>query len=168
MENNIKKAYQLPKSIKNKIKEVGFNTEKIEVCTLIEENKQNSYWYGGDTIKIMHNNVIFSIEAIGDIRFSLIRKLDNTTLFYVKDKQNQGSLYAELSSYIKDDNELLQLISGEHPEYLAIIDDNNWWECNALVGDKFYDLSWVLDSDILEEAVMEVIENIDNILEDII
>lgn len=161
MENNFKKEYFLPKEIAEKLKEEGLDISNLEVCDLIEEKRQYHYWYGGQVAKVQYKDAIFSIEASGDVNFKLIRKEDDSQLFYVKDKENRGSLYHELCHYIKDDEEFQKLLDNEHPDYYAEIDNNNWWECFVTIGGVFYDLMWCLDADTIEEAIGEVYTSLD-------
>ena len=150
------------KEINTKLKQVLDATKlKYEILGNTPPNKTHHYWYGGAVISLEYKDMTFSIEAIGDVRFALIdkeRKETGEELFYVVDKNNSGRLGEELSYYIKDDTELCQLLSYEHPKYTCDISDNNWWECFAEYKGRFIDLMWCLDASTLEEAVEEVIE----------
>ena len=79
-----------------------------------------------------------------------------------------------MRNYIPDDYRLKRLLRGEDvllnvdgtPTrcYLAI-ENNNWWECFVFdPAGNFHDLMWALDADYYDEALSEIIVNMDNII----
>ena len=147
------------KEINTKLKQILDNTKlKYEILDNILPNKTHHYWYGGAVISLKYKDVTFMIEAIGDVRFTLIDKERGEELFYVLDKNNAGILGEELHYYdIKDDAELYQILANTHAQYSCDIGNNNWWECSAEYKGRFIDLTWCLDASTLEEAIEEVV-----------
>jgi hypothetical protein len=118
----------------------------------IMSDKKLHYWYGGCVAKIQHKGFTFIIEAIGDVKATLLDK-KGEELCTVKDKSNQGRFDSEMSHFIKTDQELLDL----EEKGRLIFDNNNWWECVVLDSKgKLHDMMWVLDSMHIEDAVEEV------------
>jgi hypothetical protein len=152
----------LPKKISEKLVKNGVDLNTIEICQLAEDDKQMHYWYGGNVIDIKYRDAIFTIQAIGDIRFTLFDREDDRQLFYVKDKTNGGFLYQDLSEYINSDEELMSLLMGEHPKYTCEIENNNWWECGIIRDAEYNDLMWDLESDTISDAILEVYFDMEN------
>jgi len=93
----------------------------------IDNDKQNCLWYGGDIVEfILEDNSKILVSAIGDVRLWLVDKETNEELVYVKDKNNGGQFYNAMFSYIKNDEELEQVINNKHDKYTMEFDNNNW------------------------------------------
>jgi len=127
----------------------------------IQDKKALHYWYGGQVAVIKHKGFTFSIEAIGDIYATLYDE-NKEEIAYVKDKYNGGWFDNEMFNYIKDDNMLLDLLDRQK----LVFDNNNWWEC-FVIDDKsnFHDLMWDLDSMNIYDAIDEVKEQIEKMIE---
>ena len=133
-----------------------------------DEGRQMSLWHGGDVVEIELPNKKLVISAAGDVYASLIDKADGTELFYVKGKCNRGEFGGELSSYIKNDDELNILLDDEHPKYAIEMTNNNWWECFGLTNDgRFIDLMWALDADKISDAIVEVLDGYHDFIDDL-
>lgn len=128
------------------------------------DNKHSlSYWFGGQMVKIIYKGYKFSIEAVGDVRATLYDQ-NNIEIAYVKDKNNAGNFYGEMTPYIADDDMLLDLIDRDK----LIFDNNNWFEC--FVYDKngnYYDIPWALDSMNIYNAIQEVMNDMDEVIKNI-
>ena len=133
----------------------------------VEEFKEYHYWYGGCVAEIAYKGFKFLLGAYGDVRATLFRKADNVELAYVKDKSNGGYFYSEMSEFIKDDEELDQMIEGEHPDYTLEIDNNNWWEYYITTPEgEVIDADDICDSYRFSEALNEMIDYIEPFMED--
>lgn len=135
---------------------------EIDFSQVVTDNKQHHFWYGGEVAEIKYKGNVFLIEAIGDVRLSLIE--NNKEVAYVKDKNNQGNFYHVMNSHVKDDKELEKLLEEHYSfsdrtdgKYLDI-ENNNWWECFIIdENGKHHDLMWNLESSNFKEAVVEVL-----------
>lgn len=131
---------------------------EIKITDKIDDQHLSHCWYGGQCATIKHRGYTFSIEAIGDVCF----EYKGGSMF--KDKNNTGKLYSELCSYIKDDNALYKAIENNE----LVFDANNWWECFVYDPEGgFHDIMWCLDASSLTDAIEEVKESIDDIIEQI-
>lgn len=129
---------------------------------IIDQHHQRHYWYGGEVATIKYyKGYTFHIEAIGDVRCWLMEE-DNHELAYVKDKGNNGAFYGEMRNYIKDDAELIKYIRSGR----LVVDNNNWWECSMTDIHGWHDLGWVLDADLITEAIDEVLDALDAVISD--
>lgn len=129
---------------------------------IIDHDHQCHYWYGGEVATIKHHKgYTFHIEALGDVRCYLLDK-NNNELAYVKDKSNSGAFYGEMCNHIKNDKELMKYIRSGELE----IENNNWWECSMTDIHGWHDLGWVLNADLITEAVDEVLDALDAVISD--
>ena len=132
---------------------------EVTITHFIDENHRSHYWYGGECAKIEHKGYVAIIEACGDVYAEYAP--NGEYKYHVKDKNNTGYFYHEMSTDIKDDDELYNAIdSGD-----LIIDNNNWWEC--FIYDRngnWHDLMWALDASYLDEAIQEVQAGLDEMI----
>lgn len=132
----------------------------VKVNQPIQNGKQLHYWYGGFVSEILYKGYVFKLEANGDVRAAL-SDVDGEELVYVKDKSNQGRFLDEMSVYIENDQQLLDLME----EGRLVFDNNNWWECFVIdLNGQWHDLMWDLDSMNYFDAVDEIIENMDEVI----
>lgn len=133
----------------------------------IESRRYDSLWYGGEVAEISYKQYKFLLSATGDVYANLMDKWDGgRSLFYVKDKNNRGLLADELIPYIRTDRELYAAMRGTHIRYLLEFGDNNWWECFLVDPEgNFHDLMLDLASDVVFEAVAEILTEMDRIIE---
>lgn len=133
---------------------------KITITDLIDNDHKSHYWYGGQCAKIEYKGYKFSIEAIGDVYW--YHKKDGDISDVYKDKNNAGRFYDEMSYLYKNDDELYDAIDkGE-----LVFDYNNWWECFVIdPKGEFHDLMWDLDASYLDEAIEEVKEQLDEMIQ---
>ena len=132
----------------------------------ISLKRMSSYWYGGNMADVIYKGYTFHIEAIGDVRAYLFSKHSDKQLCYVKDKNNVGAFKHEMAPYFRSDKSLDKLLRSKHHLYDLEIEDNNWWEC--FVTDpqgKFHDIMWALDSDSLFDAIDEVLDSLDEMIQ---
>lgn len=133
---------------------------QITITDLIDKEHRSHFWYGGQCAKIEHKGYVASIEAIGDVYVEYYENGEYKTR--VKDKSNGGCFWHEIACYIKNDEELYKAIENQN----LIFDYNNWWECFIIDPQgNFHDLMWALDADYIDEAIDEVIENFEAMIE---
>lgn len=132
--------------------------------TNFEPQRLNCLWYGGNIATLSKEDITIDISAIGDVRAKLF-DINGEELVFVKDKGNNGRFYDEMNCYIKNDNELETLIEQNR----LVLDNNNWIEFDGIINNKFIDLGMIYDnitdSDNILEAIEEVIERFDEIVD---
>lgn len=101
------------------------------------------------------------------IRAKLFAKQTNETdeLEEIVSVKGDGAIfYQEMSYYIKNDEELIKIMEGNHPLYTLEFYNNNWLEVDLLNKEEEYEgLDIVLDSSSVKDAVKEVIKMIPDI-----
>ena len=148
----------LVKQLMNHVKRKG---GVLEVLEFIDIEHQNTLWYGGNVAEIKYKGYRLVIAAVGDVKVEVADENDNY-VGYVKDKNNAGIFYKEFRHFIRDDKHLVKLIANNH----IIFENNNWWECFMYLPDgTFVDMMMALESDLLSEAILEVADSMDEILE---
>ena len=129
-------------------------------------NDQNgSLWYVGKIAQIIKDDKTYTIKAVGDVVCDLIAKHDikindvdykkGNVVLNIIDKKNSGEFKKKIETFIKNDNELNDLILNENPDYELVFGNNNWLEV-------FYDngKSDILDCVTIDEAINNILENI--------
>lgn len=147
--------------------ELSFHPENFD------SDRLNCLWYGGE-LAVIKVTDLFSVELniCGDVYAELTDK-SGSQLAYVKDKGNTGRFYDEMSSYIKDDGELLLALDDGRLK----LDYNNWVEYDGVIKSNiadergiFIDLGIIcdniLDDDILN-AIMQALDLLETIKEEI-
>lgn len=137
-----------------------------------DPNYDNVFWYGGEVASIKTTKGIYRIVARGIVSCDLIAKKDfidengnqikkDDIIASVKDKNEDGLFKKEMSPFIKNDEELLDILLFEHDKYELYIDNNNWFDLEFYnnSGELEYD-DYILSSDTLKEAISEVKEEI--------
>lgn len=148
----------LVKQLMNHVKRKG---GVLEVLEFIDIEHQNNLWYGGNVAEIKYKGYRLVIAAVGDVKVEVADENDNY-VGYVKDKNNAGIFYKEFRHFIRDDKHLVKLIANNH----IIFENNNWWECFMYLPDgTFVDMMMALESDLLSEAILEVADSMDEIIE---
>lgn len=137
-----------------------------------DHKRLNCIWYGGTiaTIKVS-DSLSVEIDAYGDVRATLFDSKDNE-LAYVKDKNNSGIFYDEMSCYIRDDGHLKRLLESGR----LVLDNNNWIEYDGIVNkggerSQFVDLGMIVDNivdDDILTAIEQILDNINDIAEEIL
>ena len=148
---------------------------KLNVEINIDENKEpnhdNVFWYGGKVASIKTSEGEYVIVARGIVSVDLIAKKNyineygeqikkGDLLAHVKDKNEVGAFKDEMSLYIKDDNELLDILNEKHELYELNIDNNNWFELSFYNKDGDIEYDDDMDSCSLKDAVDEVLNMI--------
>ena len=133
----------------------------------IDDEHQDSLWYGGRIAEIKYKGYTFIVGAYGDVVATLWGRNNDGSdyeLAYVKDKNNAGRFYEEMSPYIKSDVD----IGRKEAEGKLVLDNNNWFEVliDGPDGEQ-YDLGWVCDDFTYDSAIQEVIDNMENTIKDI-
>lgn len=136
---------------------------ELTVDYFIDINHLYHYWYGGDVAKIKYKDYTFTISANGDVFASLIDE-NGEEIARVKDKGNHGVFYDRMRSIINNDEQLTALIAQDR----ILFDFNNWWECFiTLPNGEFVDIMWDLDGYRIDEAIIEVLESMDQVIENL-
>ncbi|MBO5095739.1 MAG: recombinase family protein [Bacilli bacterium] len=136
-----------------------------------EPNHDNVFWYGGKVASIKSSEGEYVIAARGIVSCDLIAKKDYTNEYgeqikkgdliaHIKDKNEGGAFKDEMSLYIKDDNELLDILNEKHELYELNIFNNNWFELSFYNKDGEVEYDDVMDSDSLNDVVDEVLDMI--------
>ena len=151
---------------------------KVKYLENIEEGKKYHYWYGGDTAKIEYGEDIeIYIAANGDVVGDIYNK-DGESVGHFKDKRNGGAFYTIGSGYFKNDEELMRGIFSYTPdkkeleelglEYYVHFDYSNSWEIiPCYKGHIDEDCCFYADGYSIEDAIAEVMNNIDSIIKSI-
>ena len=135
---------------------------QIDILDLIDKDHMAHYWYGGLCAEIKYKGYTFSIHAIGDVYAEYYTEDDDC--IDIRDKNNAGVFYEELSEYLENDADLYNAIERER----LIFDANNWWECFVTDQDGYdHDIMWCLDAVRLDDAIDEVVSSMDDIIEQI-
>lgn len=133
----------------------------------IDDEHQDSLWYGGRIAEIKYKGYTFIVGAYGDVIATLWGRNNDGSdyeLAYVKDKNNAGRFYEEMSPYIKSDVDL----GRKEAEGNLLLDNNNWFEVliDGPDGEQ-YDLGWVCDDFTYDSAIQEVLDNMDDVIREI-
>lgn len=159
--------------VRGKISPNGYT--RLNVDIKIQENEEpnhdNVFWYGGEVASIKSSEGEYKIVARGIVSCDLLAKKDYITLVgkqikagdliaHVKDKNEVGAFKDEMSLYIKDDNELLDILNEKHKLYELEINNNNWFELSFYNKDGEIEYDDVMDSASLKDAVEEVLDMI--------
>jgi len=125
----------------------------------IEYGKYDCCWYGGLIATVECGVNEFTIVATGDVTASLIDKLTNEQLAYVKDKANDGRFNDEMCIFIKNDAHLYEIMEDKDQRFTLNIENNNWFEIfyNKSSG-AITENSYVCDSSNVFDAIAEAIE----------
>ena len=139
----------------------------------IDANKEpehdNVFWYGGNVADIKSSQGEYIIAARGVVFCNLIAKKDyvnelgekikkGTIIASVKDKNEYAVFKEVMSSYIKDDNELSDILLGNHDIYEMDIHNNNWFELSFCDKNGEIEYDDVMDADTLKEAMNEALD----------
>lgn len=144
-----------------KLSEVSLPAGKIsiELEQSVEYGRCDYCWYGGLMATVKNNDNEFTVVANGDVVASLIEKLTNEQLAYVKDKSNSGGFYSEMCVFIKNDAHLYEIMDDKDPRFSLNFENNNWYEIfwEKINGDTTDD-SYVSDATNIFDAISEGIE----------
>lgn len=159
--------------VRGKISPRGYTRLNVDIN--IQENPEpnhdNVFWYGGEVASIKSSQGEYKIVARGIVSCSLIAKKDFITsdgeeikagdiIAHVKDKNEVGAFKNEMSLYIKDDNELSDILYEKHELYELEIDNNNWFELSFYNKNGEIEYDDVMDSLYLKDAVEEALDMI--------
>ncbi len=132
---------------------------------MIDSDHRNVLWYSGDVLHIERHGYVVTLRASGDVVAEYQSDPADKTMVSVKDRSCRGVFYEKLNSAIENDDELTHLIeTDQSPEHAWLeLTDSNWWE--ALVSkDGLETGAAVLDSTNYDEALTEMLEDIDSII----
>lgn len=132
---------------------------------MLDNGHRNVLWYGGDVLSIERHGYVVTLRANGDVVAEYQSDPADKTVISVKDKSCHGVFHEKLKDAIEDDDELARLIhTDQSPDHawLELI-NGNWWD--AFVSkDGLETGSVVLDSENYDEALTEMLEDIDSII----
>ena len=116
-------------------------------------------WYGGPVATASCNNDKFTLVANGNVRATLIDKISNKELAYVKDNSNGGLFHNRMCSFIKNDAHLYDTLDGKEPHLKLNLYDVNWFEIffNKVKG-VTTDKSYVSDLSNIFDAIAEMVD----------
>lgn len=144
-----------------------FNPERLTF------NRTNCLWLGGNIAVIeVDKNLCIDISAIGDV-IAILYDENKDELASSKDKSNQGAFESNMSFYIKDDEELRQLLEDGR----LVLRNNNWIEYGGIIYDEktnkkyFIDLGMIVDNILDDDALVaidQVLDDLDEIKEEIL
>ena len=147
----------------------GNPTKITFVQHIMDDDHRDVLWYGGRVVEIEYNGYTFILGAYGDVIATLYdRPSENEgaiELAYVKDKNNGGGFYAEMSPYISGDRELYDDIMRNEKIWF---NNNNWFEVLVDSPDgKQYDTGWVTNDDDIYNAIEEVLCEMQNFIDNL-
>ena len=151
--------------ILSKLTENGFDISQIEleIVNFVDNDHRDCSWYGGVVAEVKYKDYLFSLEARGDINCTLFDENENE-VGYVKDRNNGGSFRYEMAHCLANDAELYKA----KEDGLLVFDNNNWFEIFLRTPDnQWQTMTWLSESDDIEECVFEMIETVDEMIEDI-
>lgn len=130
---------------------------KVISVDYIDDNHTDCIWYGGTVLHLSSNKMDIFLNAYGDVAAELA--LPNGKYAYMKDKNNSGAFYDEMSPYIKSDKDYIKKLNNNS----LVLDNNNWLELT--VYDKTKE-EWVDDdAGLLDET--SILYELNNIEESI-
>ena len=134
----------------------------------IDPQHLNCLWYGGRLFEIKHKGYTFIVGAFGEVRATLLDLKTGEVIAESCDKQQLGRFYEEMSPYIRNDQELIDMLTASSPDGELTLEWNNWLE--VLIDDpkgETHDFGWVLDTENVWEAVTEVMINMDDVIKEV-
>ena len=150
--------------IKNEAKKLGAKVE-LDVNN-IYDHRQLCFWYGGNIGKILYGDYTILIDVRGEVIASLSTK-DGEEITEAKDRHERGGFFKALHSYIKNDDELLQMSTSHpqenHADKELHFSNNNWIEF-AIESKEDGLISGSMDCVLNTEDVLEAFMDIEKIL----
>lgn len=131
---------------------------------LFDHKRRHSLWYGGPfaQVEFPEHGITMCIDAIGDVRATLLAPDMKNELCYVKDKRNAGVFGEEMRFYLKDDDAILDA----EAEGRLICEDNNWWEISVIdESGVWHDMMWCANGDFIDDAIKEAIDGVNDTLD---
>lgn len=134
---------------------------------MLDSNHRNSLWYGGDVLTVNYKGYDLTLCANGDVICDYQHSKDGP-LIQVSDKSNHAIFLEQLKNAIPNDETLKNLLleaasSSETLPKLTVV-DTNWWE--VFVSKDGQEItSCVLDSENYDDALTEMIDNAEKILD---
>lgn len=153
--------------ITKKIEEIKTRAKSLNATVELDakniyENRQLCFWYGGNIGKIKYGKYTIFIDVRGEIIASLTTK-DGEEITEAKDRHERGGFFKALHSYIKNDDELLQMSAihpqENHKDKELNFSNNNWIEFSIAneEGDIITgSMDCVLDTEDVLEAFMDI------------
>ncbi len=142
----------------------------IEFKQSVDLNKRDCLWFSGEVAVVKHDGFVFSIASLGDPVGSLVEKKNNNEVLKLQDNKNDGCVNKDFSLYVHNDGELKAAKSKKENDfpYKLNLDFGSWLD--VLVTDNTgeeCDVVWYCDSNDVFDAVVEVINGADGIIEKI-
>lgn len=149
-----KKFEKAISNCKKVAKAYGF---KLEGVSYIDDEHADCIWYGGTVLHLSSNDLDIFLNAYGDVDAEL--ELPDGDYAYMRDKNNAGAFYDEMSPYIKNDEDYIEKLQNNS----LILNNNNWLELTVWDKNK---KEWIDDdAGLLDET--SILCELNNIEEDI-
>lgn len=123
--------------IKEKVEELQLEANNLGVILNIDANNfyefmQHCIWYGGEIASVEYRGMVVYVQANGDVDADLYDE-NGEHITHTKDKGNNGNFFHNMRDYIKNDEELIQLLGWNYDATSDIkprleLTDNNWIE----------------------------------------
>lgn len=163
---------EVEKHIKDRLENIKINGVDGNILEITENDvinleKQHSLWYGGTVITVDYGCYSIVLAAIGDIICDLNQKSKTDellTIETVKDKRNGGAFHTVMSKHIKDDKELQSILNYENDKYTLDMQNSNWWEVLIYKNGESIEIDYILDDDLLVDALLNMIKSLDEII----
>ena len=151
--------------MKKHIEELKSNIKYLQ--PIINPNKQNSLWYGGDVATIAYKGFIFTLTANGDVIGQLWLPEPYNSLIFMKDKSNHAIFNEKFKQYLLSDEDIHEALANEPSNEIKWLqmEDTNWWEIFVTKNGQQI-TSVICDSENYEEAIDEMIDQMDTIIEE--
>jgi hypothetical protein len=143
----------------------------------VDDARRYCFWYGGDIAswKFHHKDSDYEVyvSCSGDIYADLYDTATDEIVAHVKDKNNCGVFYDEMSPYLTCDDDIEKALDQPYNptesdpytfKYKLEMDYNNWVEWNVYNKTKkeWLPCDWadnICDPDDIYEAIAEVLSN---------
>ena len=152
------------KHILTRLSEKGFDISQIEleIINFIDNEHKDCSWYGGAVAEVKYKDFLFSLEARGDVNCTLFDK-NGDELGYVKDRNNAGSFRYEMAHCLENDTELYKAKEDGR----LVFENNNWFEIFVRTpAMEWKQVTWLSESEDIEECVFEMIETMDEMIQE--
>lgn len=123
------------------------NSDLIYVFhTEANPNREYSCWYNDSVVSFEYNGNVLTLQAVGDIDFTLKDIKNDKTVLKIVDEENKGILGKELIKYIDNDLRLLNVINPNtiDPQYKGYFKKKNFWRVK-INDNKYLKLDFIAE-----------------------
>lgn len=133
---------------------------------LLGSNRRHSLWYGGDVLVIPYRGWRTTLRAAGDVDL-IVQDRQTGQHYEVKDRSCHGIFGEKFFSTVLNDDDILRMLEHDESPHnrfrLLENTDTNWWEA-FVEKDGILVRTAELSSEFYDEAITEILENIDDIV----